>query len=729
VHKEEHYDPKHKNRRKMDYNHDAALKTISAPYYLEHQDEEKLNETRRRSTSAPPALRKLNDFAHKHDHVASLLKEFSPEVEKTENEMINHGVVVDIDDDGKLKVHKTGKKMKSQIVVNNTVKRHIPTLEAEYDEIETFTLDPQQSIVTQLDGHIAPLRHILKKADISKSGVLNYDELNAALGKAGIQIDQHQVKSLFNQMARPMDVCHSFGYTKGKAVYIDEFVDRLQTRSSPLVSSFAESVMRASKEAAERKIIKEVLHQTDKTVDSMKIFKDLDNENTGWICIDSLKEGLHRTGVNLNDNEFSALVSKVSPNKEGKINVSEFKEKLKNDVHVSDRDLAYQRLCDLHSHKRYSNTYKSDQVFQNTYLPEFEDSRTSKVLRKEDLQWCKLKSAMQVQSNKVERAFTKDSDKGELTIPEITARLANEGLPLGSDDINRMKHYLARGTNTEGSTEPKISVNQFCNIMGIPIGHDHHNKIKLNDPSNTFKDGGVFIGADKSQQGCPTYSTTYFTSGEENSAWVKGNRRAHQERPPYEHVYEPSKFWKLEHGSTAPEFILGISPLPSTKDIDVTRSYSLYNTGRAAAGVRTTERSLHETSMFSDVGRTSSRRRVFNHYTDSILHGGNDDSSASRRRSLSAPPRPTSSAFGSSIDLSHDENNHFVSPVLGRATRYSDSSSGARLNLSGGTESHTFIGPGLHEPENHLKREIKSLKRLVLPPSYAPLGTCPFATD
>lgn len=723
AHNEELYKPNLRHRRKMEYTHPAAHKTISAPYYVDHQDEETLHETRRRSTSAPPALRKLHDFAHKHDHVSNLLKGFCPEVEKKEEDMIKHGVVVDVDDDGQLQIHKTGKKMQSQIVVNNTVKRHIPSLEyIEHDDINHFTLDPESSIVTQLDGHIAPLRHILKKADASNSGVLNYDELNAALSKGGVQIDQHQVKALFNQMARPMDVCHSFGYTKGKAVYIDEFVDRLQTRSSPLVSSLAESVMKASKEAAERKIMKEVLHNSDKTVDSLKIFKDLDEEHTGWITVDSLKEGLQRTGVRLTDNEFGSLVSKVSPNKEGKINVKEFKEKLKSDVHISDRDVAFHRLLDLHKHKRFTNTYKSDEIMYNNYLPEYEEVRMSKVGRKEELQWCKLKNTFQNHSTKLQSIFTKDNDKPELTIPEIVTRLANEGIPLGSDDTNRLKHYLSRGIHAEGQSEPKVSVNQFCNIIGVPVGFDHHNKIKVTDPADTIKDGGIFYGAEKSQSGVPTYATSYYVSGEENSAWVKGNRRAHPERPPYEHVYEPSKFWKLEHGAQAPEFILGVSPLPSTKDIDVTRSYNLYNRGRAAAGLRTTERSLHETSMFNDDGKNPSRRRVYNHYTDNVFHstdGGAEDASTRTRRSLSAPPRSLA-AHLSTIDLSY-------ASELGHATKI-PGGTGSRLNLSGGIGD--IIGPGLAVPEHHHHHyQIKSLKKQVLPPSYAPHGTCPFALD
>jgi hypothetical protein len=50
------------------------------------------------------------------------------------------------------------------------------------------------------------------------------------------------------------------------------------------------------------------------------------------------------------------------------------------------------------------------------------------------------------------------------------------------------------------------------------------------------------------------------------------------------------------------------------------------------------------------------------------------------------------------------------------------------LNLSGGVAD--VIGPGFVPPEHHHHHhQIKSLKKQVLPPSYAPHGTCPFALD
>ena len=53
--------------------------------------------------------------------------------------------------------------------------------------------------------------------------------------------------------------------------------------------------------------------------------------------------------------------------------------------------------------------------------------------------------------------------------------------------------------------------------FGLPIG--------LLDPRLNPKDGGIFAASGKSLLANPTFATTFFVSGEEQGAWVKGNTR------------------------------------------------------------------------------------------------------------------------------------------------------------------------------------------------------------
>jgi len=62
-----------------------------------------------------------------------------------------------------------------------------------------------------------------------------------------------------------------------------------------------------------------VVDATGSERQTVHLFRSLDVKNKGWINPSELKDGLNSLGSNLNDIEFSLLLSKIDKNSDGKI--------------------------------------------------------------------------------------------------------------------------------------------------------------------------------------------------------------------------------------------------------------------------------------------------------------------------------------------------------------------------------------------------------------------------
>jgi hypothetical protein len=98
------------------------------------------------------------------------------------------------------------------------------------------------SIVQHLSGKVSGIRNTMKKLDLSRSGVINFDEFNAAMTKHGIVASKPQLREMFQECAVDLrgrgnvnnheTWSNDIRYSGGKALDIENFIEKLASRAS-----------------------------------------------------------------------------------------------------------------------------------------------------------------------------------------------------------------------------------------------------------------------------------------------------------------------------------------------------------------------------------------------------------------------------------------------------------------------------------------------------------------
>lgn len=540
----------------------------------------------RRSRSAPPTLRSggsgknslMEALVHDAQSPDSPLKS-TPSLDVPSRSSLRHQLSVP-----KKSVSSTFSSSSSSSVTTAT------TAESRRSESEASVGDAdiaENAIVSQFVGSIGGLKHRLSKNDLSRSGKLNYEEFRLALKGAGLAIADGHVLPLFRRHAAPTMHQHGhYGYTEGGSVDIDKFVSSLGSKASaPMFQHLSGSKAQASKDIEERRIMKKVVHATNKLSDPMLVFQQLEPRQKSYISAEQLKKGLNSVGASLDDREFQVLMNKVDLNHDGRIDIQEFQTMLHSDLHQQDRSAIMSRQADLKAHSRYSDTFKSNELLHSHAQPEFAHIRDSKCVRDESYRWSKLKGYLQSKSDDLLAAFSVPGSTAEpgllvesITTDQLKHRLSKRGVYLNPDDEVRLEVQVRRATSCPDDTDaapdsqspatnrgskssttaPVVSITTFCDLLGMPvkttkderIGKESHSSqsitplytclvwfalslicvfilclLEICDPRTVVEDGGTFAGSRNSLLSHPTFGTSYYISGEEMLPTAKGNTR------------------------------------------------------------------------------------------------------------------------------------------------------------------------------------------------------------
>jgi Ca2+-binding EF-hand superfamily protein len=462
-------------------------------------------------------------------------------------------------------------------------------------DLENETIE--NSISSQMGGQMATLRLYLRQLDGSNSGHVNFEEFNTALIKAGINTPKSSLKDFFYKNAHLPKEINSLDLGINRLeVNIEELVSRLQNRTStPGFDYLATAESKQAKSAEERRIMKKILNVTCRNANVYSnIFDHLDNSQShrGWVEPLQMKEGLQKLGVNLSNDEYNSLLNRVDLNHNGKISIKGFDGMLNEEINKSHYNSNQLKNDFLKNYSRYNQSFKSSDLIQQNSNPdcgEYENFGNSDVIKRNKLMWSKLKGCLQNQRDIVQKAFSKGCNtylnngsrdenildlgkldkEEELSISQLQSRFASLGLPLSNEDIDHLDYHIQEKkfetSNFKDTKDTKVSLNSFCDVVGIPVTKNVKNEKQLDDPRLVYSDGGIYASSALSQHGNATYSSTIFKEGnEEKSIWIKGNTK--RKVPLSEFATEPSKFWTLDRGDESPEFYFGQSPLPSFRD-------------------------------------------------------------------------------------------------------------------------------------------------------------------
>jgi Ca2+-binding EF-hand superfamily protein len=424
----------------------------------------------------------------------------------------------------------------------------------------------ENSLVVQLQGKFSGLRFLLKKTDISKSGLVNRSEFNTALRHAGVNITKDELALIFERNANNVAVDSAIGLTHGKAVSIEDFVQKMRTRAS--APAFAHLSGLTKQDAAQRReemrVMRKVLDATGMAENALSVFREMQEPYKDWVEPDALREGLNKLGSNLDENEFATLVEKVDANGDGKIEMQEFDDYLHMAVSEhTDTELKMKR-DHLANHGRYSQSFASNEILHTHLQPCYDKMSDSKVFRNENLKWSKLKYGLQdkrvavlrafqqsgygvmdLQASQLAEASPEDAEKA-VAIPELGERLMAAGAPLGDEDLDTLGRKM-------GFVEKDnhVTMQDFCEVVGIPLAVTKNSKgLVAGHPNAHNMDGGVFNSSSKSQVSHGTNATTMMLSSVDDTVLVKGNRKRLVPQTQFAHSRpgDSSRFWEMSHG-------------------------------------------------------------------------------------------------------------------------------------------------------------------------------------
>jgi Ca2+-binding EF-hand superfamily protein len=247
----------------------------------------------------------------------------------------------------------------------------------------------ENTLISQLSGRISTLRHILKKADVSKSGVINFKEFNNSIKRVGIIVKKEKLFQLFTEccnnninnnnksigiigtgLGLDIDSNGSLvntisGSMHEKILNIDNFIERVQhTTNSPIhydkvsrndrTKSFNHEVLRS---------LKKINHIIDYSNNTKDVVDRYIGNSKNWTNPNTLRRFFNNLGANLSETEFNSLLEKINMNHhDDSININDFLNKTHDVVVKQNMEDNVKRNQMLQSHPNYNSTFKSNDV-------------------------------------------------------------------------------------------------------------------------------------------------------------------------------------------------------------------------------------------------------------------------------------------------------------------------------------------------------------------------------
>lgn len=367
----------------------------------------------------------------------------------------------------------------------------------------------ENAVVDQIGGGVTRLRHMLKKFDASQSGTLNYDEFQNALKKSGVHLSRDQYRALYQQSAQEVATAVAHGYSRGKAVDIDSFANRLQEHTTsgefvppPAGTDFEQrfGTAKAFGEDARHnetvRIMKKVLHSTSKLTNPHAVYKYIEPQHNGYLSEPQLKDALGHMGANLSATEMNVLMGNIPRDSEGKIEIARFENVLKREVGSYDKTDTLQSDSQHRQFRHYSRTFRNSRDFSLAHeYKEFEPlchTRGHAVPAESSKRWNQLKEVFQTHPEVVRDAFSvpkppspdRKSFKSRsgvevdrdytrtLSVAQLKENLAKCGLPLSADDVLKVESTLKRQAPGRD-----ISLEKFCEVVGLEVHNKDKNKM------------------------------------------------------------------------------------------------------------------------------------------------------------------------------------------------------------------------------------------------------------
>ena len=326
----------------------------------------------------------------------------------------------------------------------------------------------ENRVVRQLAGKINNLRHILRTQDRSKSGLVNLPEFRQAMIKCGVNISIQETEQLFNSLADTKGVAIEPGYTGGKAMEIDTFVNRIQNRTTaPAFSHVVDDVKTHCGQKAtdiarmteEARVIKKVLLAMSKVAEPKTLIEsvthgrhamelhhgkihqgkgprlDVGTASNGMLTKDQFRQSLQISGANLQDHEFDVLLRTLklgngnggnganqsnNNNNQARIDMNHIDQYLFQELTKITKETEAHKEEVIKQNPRYGQTFASQVHLGGDSGYEFDQIIDSKKLRQDSLYWHKLTEHLQKNYDKILDAFKRPQHSDVATNDEPT---------------------------------------------------------------------------------------------------------------------------------------------------------------------------------------------------------------------------------------------------------------------------------------------------------------------
>ncbi|GMH90542.1 hypothetical protein TL16_g11800 [Triparma laevis f. inornata] len=348
-------------------------------------------------------------------------------------------------------------------------------------------------------GSVPALEQALKKADGSRSGVLNKEEFKRAMVRFGIELEPGQLDTVMSAMSLNENTVKADEVGKAalldnyetlnhKYMQYDTFLDNLDSHqkelhfekemqstaplnSSKKFSATGQAQLHPGKHQGRRvckKVLSKVARLQRGAIES--VLSSFDSSKIGLVKPVELRAGLNALGVVCSDKEFRVLKEEVL----GERNIEVVRGN--DDVRFSLSDVmpaveAFTSICetdDFEAIKGRNEALGSGNNFRSSTVvyPEMPQAKVlSREERKERVATAKIAKAIGENDAKVMQAFQKS---GGATAPlELQKVLGEAGLQISTADADILSRNLIEHTSGSGLGGDNIGWGDFCRGLKI----------------------------------------------------------------------------------------------------------------------------------------------------------------------------------------------------------------------------------------------------------------------
>jgi Ca2+-binding EF-hand superfamily protein len=276
------------------------------------------------------------------------------------------------------------------------------------------------------------------------------------------------------------------------------------------------------------KISKKVANTLNGLTRPEKCFDALYPSNCGYLTVDQLTQSLKAVGTDITPNEVEVITQKLTKGPRGEISLTDFQKNLMNSISTLEKDAEEKKKeIYLKNNSKYnSRTYQSSivlgdagQEFETNYSQvRAKDAYTVKTSK----EWSHLQKNLQKNYSKILNVFSENGSASQdptsekqnrnlqrqksianslqenevvdVSVDQLQKKLIKEGIILGNDDFVSLQSQIYRklysenrlpasngssqnntGNNNNNNAKPKITVDDFCEVVGIPVRRNGKN--------------------------------------------------------------------------------------------------------------------------------------------------------------------------------------------------------------------------------------------------------------